>query len=205
MAAIQPLEKSMAVPEYPVWRLTVEQYHEMIHAGILKDGDPVELLEGWLIIKMTKNRPHSISTQNTRDAIARILPSDWYADDQEPISTEDSEPEPDISVVKGKREDYANQPPADAVALVIEVSDATLQQDRMLKLRLYARAGIPVYWIINLPDRQLEVYSDPGEVEDRATYRQSVIYQVDDTIPVVIRGQEIARLKVSDLLARTTG
>jgi Uma2 family endonuclease len=126
----------------------------------------------------------------------------WYVNAHEPVTTSDSEPEPDVTVIRGKIRDYSeHQPLAADVALVVEVSDATLQQDRTLKLRLYARAGIPVYWIINLPDRQLEVYSDPGEVEDNATYRQSMIYHPNDTVPVVINRQEIGQLKVNDLLA----
>jgi hypothetical protein len=88
------------IPTDQIWRLSVEQYHQMIRIGILTDDDRVELLEGWLVTKMPKNPPHRLSTQLTREAIARLLPPEWYVDDQEPITTEDSEPEPDISVLR---------------------------------------------------------------------------------------------------------
>jgi Uma2 family endonuclease len=192
-----PIEQSLIVPDYPIFRLTVEQYHEMIQSGILTEDDPVEFLEGWLVTKMPKNRSHSLATRSTRKALERIVPSGWYVESQEPISTADSEPEPDIIVVRGNPEDYPDSHPAPSyVALVVEVSDATLQRDRTLKLRVYANARITTYWILNLQERQLEVYSDPSE----STYRQRDIYRDTDSVPVVIDGQETGRIAVSDLL-----
>ena len=87
----------MVVPTDPIWRLSVEQYHQMIASGILTDDDPVELLEGLLVAKMPKNPRHRLSTQLTREAIARLLPIGWYVEDQEPLTILDSEPEPDIT------------------------------------------------------------------------------------------------------------
>jgi Uma2 family endonuclease len=191
------LEESLVVPEYPIWRLTVEKYHEMIQSSILTEDDPIELLEGWLVTKMSKNRPHSISTQRTREALARIVPSGWYVDDQEPITTADSEPEPDVLVVRGSREDYPDRHPSpEDIALVIEVADATLQRDRTLKLRVYANARITAYWILNLPERQVEAYANPSE----AAYRQRIVYRESDTVPVIIGSQEVGRIPVRDLL-----
>jgi len=118
------------------------------------------------------------------------------------MTTADSEPEPDVLVIQGNLRDYTErQPLAEEVALVVEVSDATLQRDRTLKLRVYAQARIPIYWILNLQDRQLEIHSDPGEADGKVTYRQTAIYHDSYDAPLVIGGQEIARLKVSDLLA----
>ena len=157
MAVTPPLENSLVVPDDPIYRITVAQYHEMIHSGILTDDDPVELLEGWLVTKMSKNRRHSLATRFTREALESIIPQGWYVDSQEPITTMDSEPEPDVVVVRGNPRDYIERHPAPAeVALVVEVSDATLQRDRTLKLRVYASAGIPAYWILNLQENQLE-------------------------------------------------
>jgi len=67
-----------AAPTEPVWRLSVDQYHEMIRAGILMSGDPVELLEGWLIEKMTKNPPHTLATRFIREALERVAPVGWF-------------------------------------------------------------------------------------------------------------------------------
>lgn len=104
------LEKSLIVPDNPIWRLTVEQYHQMIDAGILTEDDSVELLEGWLITKMPKKPSHSVATELTQDALMTVLPAGWFIKVQEPITTADSEPEPDIMVVRGVRRDYTDHP-----------------------------------------------------------------------------------------------
>src|SRR6476469_4194244 len=90
-----PSHVGAAVPTEPIFRLTVAQYHEMIRRGILAADDPIELLEGWLITKMSKNPPHRIATKKLLRALERLIPSGWYVDSQEPITTIDSEPEPD--------------------------------------------------------------------------------------------------------------
>lgn len=191
----------VAVPTDPIWRLSVEQYHQMIESGILTDDDPVELLEGWLVTKMPKNPPHRLSTQLTREAIARLLPADYYVEDQEPITILDSEPEPDISVVRGQRRDYSNRhPSAEDVALVIEVSDTTLQRDRTIKKQVYARANVVEYWIINLPERQIEVHTIPSGDTENTDYQQRTIYKLDDTIPLILIGQAVGEIQVSEIL-----
>lgn len=190
----------IAVPKEPIWRLTVHQYHEMIRSGILTDDDPVELLEGWLVLKMPKNPPHRIATQTTREALATVVPPGWYVDDQEPITTKDSEPEPDVVIVQGNRRDYSNRHPyADEVALVVEVADTTLQRDRTSKKRLYARAGIAIYWIINLPERKIEVYTKPLSNAEVPDYQEQQDFFLDDSIPVIIHNQIIAEISVQTL------
>jgi Uma2 family endonuclease len=193
---LQPLA---AVPTEPVWRFSVEQYHQMVRLGILGDDDPVELLEGWLVYKMPKNPPHRATTKLTRNALEAIISEDWYVDTQEPVTLIDSEPEPDVVIVRGNTRDYLDRHPgAQDIALVIEVSDTTLERDRTSKKRLYARAGIPVYWIINLPEQQIEVYSEP--VIEEVIYQRRQDYALSDRIPVAIAGQIIGHLSVGDLL-----
>ncbi len=202
MVVSSPPEKSMIVPSDPIWRLSVDQYHDMINAGILTEDDPVELLEGWLVTKVSQKPQHSLVTQHTRDVLARILPDGWFINIQAPITTTDSEPEPDVTVVRGSRFDYAKRHPyPEDIALLVEVSDATLQRDRTLKQRIYANARIVIYWILNLPERQLEVYTEPIGTDTQAHYQQRTIYREADHVPVVIGGQEVAQLVVRDLLA----
>lgn len=185
----------------PIWRLSIGQYHQMIQAGILTDDDPVELLEGWLITKMPKNPPHRLITQLTREALAQLLPSGWYVDAQEPITTEDSEPEPDVVIVCGNRRQYRDRhPQAHEVGVVIEVSDATLQRDRTLKKRIYARAGIPFHWIINLSENKIEMYSMPSGLTASPNYQHRQDYGLDDEVPLILDDQELGRLFVRDLL-----
>lgn len=191
----------VAVPSDPIWRLSVEQYHQMIENGILTDDDPVELLEGWLVTKMPKNPSYRLSTQLTREFLARLLPEGWYVEDQEPITILDSEPEPDISIVRGQRRDYADHhPSAEDVALVIEVSDTTLQRDRTIKKQIYARANLVAYWIINIAEQQIEVYTLPSGDVEHADYQHRMIYTPGDTIPLVLNEQLIGELQASDIL-----
>lgn len=189
-------------PALPIWRLSVPQYHSMIDAGILTEDDPVELLEGWLVTKMPKNPPHRLSTQLTREALAYLLPVGWYVDAQEPMTLSDSEPEPDVMVVRGQRRDYAERHPGPGdLALVVEVADATLQRDRTIKKQLYSRAGIPTYWLIDLINRQLDVYTEPFVAGEQADYRRIEHYQrLEDRVPVWIAGQEVGHLTLRDLL-----
>lgn len=126
-SAFPTIEKRAAVPLDLIWRLSVAQYHQMIRSGILTDDDPVELLEGWLVLKMPKNPPHRAATRLMQDALARVVPVGWYVDAQEPITLEDSEPEPDVMIVRGETREYRDRHPGPRdVGAVIEISDTTL-------------------------------------------------------------------------------
>ena len=193
--------KPLAVPTDPIWRLSVDQYHIMIDAGVLTDDDPVELLDGWLVTKMPKNPSHRIATRLTREALSHIVPSGWYVDAQEPITTMDSEPEPDVVVIRGDTRQYADRHPGPGdVALVVEVADATLKRDQETKKRLYAAAGIPIYWIVNLIENRCEVYTTPSGPVEQPDYRQRMDYGLSDTVPVMIEGIEVAQIQVCELL-----
>ncbi len=184
-----------------VFRLSVDQYHEMMRVGILTEDDRIELLEGILVPKMSKNPPHRVATLLVRSALERWVPAGWYVDAQEPVTTSDSEPEPDIYVVRGQTRDYLDRHPGpEDVGLVVEVADTTLLRDRGTKKRVYANARIPVYWIVNLVDRQAEVYTDPTGAGETADYVNRNDYGADAEVPVVLDGKEIGRLPVRELL-----
>jgi Uma2 family endonuclease len=196
-----PAADDGAVPTEPIYRLSVAQYHAMAEHGILDEDDPVELLEGWLVQKMTKYRPHSLTTALVRRALERLLPDGWYVDSQEPVTTAESEPEPDVSIVRGEPRDFRDrQPGPENVALIVEVADSSLRRDRGTKKRIYARAGIPVYWITNLIESRFEVYTDPTGPAEQPDYRQQQEYGPADEIPVVLDGNEVGRLPVRELL-----
>ena len=80
------------VPDEPIMRFTVDQYHEMIDKGILTDDDPIELLEGWLVTKISKKPRHSLVTQLAKEVLDRFLRAGWFVDAQEPITMATSEP-----------------------------------------------------------------------------------------------------------------
>ena len=188
-------------PEAPIWRLTVEQYHRMIDAAILTDGDPVELLEGWLVEKMTKYPSHTLARELVEEALGRLTRAGWFIRSQEPITTIDSEPEPDLFVVRGERRDYRRRHPRpDEVALVVEVADSSLRTDRTLKKRVYARAGIVSYWILNIVERQLEAHTDPTGPADKPDYRHRQVHKAGEEVPVVLDGEQVGSIAVSELL-----
>jgi Uma2 family endonuclease len=197
----QRISASLVVPDSPIWRLSIAQYHQMVQSGILTDDDPVELLEGWLVTKVPKNPPHRLARQLMREALADLVPAGWYVDAQEPITTTDSEPEPDVVIVRGDRRDYRNRHPGpEDVALVVEVSDTTLQRDRTTKQRLYAAAGIATYWIVNLVDGQIEVYTEPGGPADIPHYARRDDYQREATLTLTLDGQAVGALAVAAVI-----
>src|SRR4051812_3928187 len=103
-----------AQPEEPVFRLTVEQYHSMIDAGVLDEDDPVELVEGILLQKTPKKPKHRLSLRKLSKALDPILPPGFFVLLQEPITLGDGEPEPDATVVRGEDDDYADRHPGPA-------------------------------------------------------------------------------------------
>jgi Uma2 family endonuclease len=201
--AMPDLRANGFFPATALYRLSVEQYHDMIRKGILKDGDPVELVEGILVMKMTKNPPHRFATQTLRDLLPGLVPPGWFVDDQEPVTTQDSEPEPDVAVIRGERRMYLEQgrhPGPSDTALVIEVAESSLHIDETVMLRAYARAGVPVYWLVNLIERRVQVYTDPTGPVDEPMYRTHQDYGETDEVPVRLDGHEVGRISVRDLL-----
>jgi Uma2 family endonuclease len=172
----------------------------MIQLGILEEHDRVQLLEGWIVEKMTHNPPHDTAVDLAHAVISVVLPDGWRVRVQSAITTRDSEPEPDIAVVRGLARRYARAHPGPRdIGMLVEVADASLQDDRTVQARIYARARLPVYWSINLIDRCVEVYSKPkgGRAPCYGT-RQD--YFPSDSIPLILEGKEVALIAVDDLL-----
>jgi Uma2 family endonuclease len=142
------------------WRRV--EYERLVDLGAFEDGEPVELIGGQLIVAEPKGSEHATGVEMASDALRAALPAGWIVRGQNPISLDDeSAPEPDIAVVRGSLADYRHAHPA-RPALIIEVAETSLGFDRVEKGSLYARAGIADYWVVNLVDRVLEVYRDPG-------------------------------------------
>jgi Uma2 family endonuclease len=190
-----------AVPSDPIFRLSVEQYHAMIKSGILTSADRVELVEGWLIPKMSQNPPHSVAAELAAEKIRMLGLNGWCIRSEKPISLDDSEPEPDVAIARGSIRDYIGRHPSSMqLGLVIEVSDTTLDQDRGVKQRVYARAGIPFYWIINLAQRQIEVYAHPSGLTDHPAYANRHVHGPDAEVPIILDGRHVASIVAADLL-----
>ena len=138
------------------------EYERLVDLGAFEDGEPVEFIGGQLIVAEPKGSPHATAVGMADDALRMALPSGWIVRVQDPLALDDeSAPEPDIAVVRGSRADYRHAHPA-RPALIIEIAESSLVFDRTEKGSLYARAGIVDYWVVNLVDRVLEVYRDPG-------------------------------------------
>ncbi len=188
--------------EGPVFPLTVGQYHELMDAGILASSDPVELLEGVLVQKMSIKPAHARTVGPARDLLKPLRPDGWRYRADQPVSLGDGEPEPDGGIARGRSPDnFRYHPPAAEVVLVIEVADATLARDRGIKRRSYARAGIPVYWLINLIDCQVEVYADPDPAAvPEPTYRRRDVYAGGAAVPLAVPGREPSSIPAALLL-----
>lgn len=202
MSAIQTQVPRGVHTSEAVFSISVERYHEMIDRGILTPDDPVELLEGVLVFKMPKKPFHRISTEKVREMLRHAVGNGWSVMSQEPVTLADGEPEPDAQVYRGVTTDYVDRHPGSGdVAIVVEVAESSLSRDRGIKLRSYARAGIPVYWIVNLIDRVVEVYTDPDPLaEPEPTYRNVTTFKPGDAVPVVVAGQNVGSINVSDIL-----
>ena len=181
-----------------LYRLTVEQYEAMVDSGIFTGRDKVQLINGYLVAKMTQNTPHATADDLCGDLLNCVIPPGWYVRVAKPIRlpAESSELEPDRCVVRGSIRDYSAQHPGPAdLALVVQVADSSLDDDRM-QADIYGRAGIPVYWIINLIDRQVEVYSNPGP----SGYQLLEVFVPPHVLTVMIDGVEVGEIPVAEIL-----
>lgn len=137
------------------------EYDRLVDLGVFHN-EPVELIGGQLIVAEPQGTRHMTAVGMADDALRAVLPAGWIVRAQGPVALDDdSEPEPDLVIVRGTRADYRDAHPV-RPALAIEVADSSLLFDREHKGSLYARAGVQDYWIVNLVDRVLEVYREPA-------------------------------------------
>ncbi|MEL6675894.1 MAG: Uma2 family endonuclease [Bacteroidota bacterium] len=162
--------------------ISVKDYYLMAEVGILDGESKVELLRGEIIHMSPIGSQHALCVNKLNAHLLPLLQTSTFLSIQNPVQLGDySQPEPDILLVKGQMEDYADRHPrAQDILLLIEVSDTTLEKDRLIKLPIYAEAGIPEVWIMNLPENQIEVYSLP----QGQTYRQQSSYSGKTPIPI---------------------
>jgi len=143
-------------------RWTREMYYRAIDSGVLNEDDRVELIGGELVEQMAPQKStHSWAVSAAEKQLERIFDDRYWVRVQMPLSLgQDSDPEPDVSVVAGHMNEFKSHHPTSAV-LVVEVSDASLAYDRRFKGSLYAAAGIPEYWIVNLNELCVELFRNP--------------------------------------------
>jgi len=179
--------------------MSVERYFGLVEAGVFTDDDRVELLEGVVVAMTPSNPPHDSSVTRATFALQRAVAERAVVRPQcSLIAGRQSVLEPDVAVVPGTLRDYDARHP-DSALLVVEVADASLQQDRITKAAIYAAAGIPEYWIVNLREGVLEVMRDPDRAAAR--YRDTRRLRAGERIELAaLPGAAVA---VADLLPST--
>jgi hypothetical protein len=185
----------------PLFSISVEQLHRMQREGILTPAQPVELIDGILVRKdrsfrgegpMVHNPGHAGAVSHVHRVLdRRVEPHGCHARSQLPVTLDEgNEPEPDVKVVDGDAATYWVRHPTPAdVRLAVEVSHSSLEYDRTVKLLLFATAGIPRYWIINLVDHQIEAFWSP--VPDQGIYAEHAAYTSGDVLKFDLPSGEV--------------
>ena len=185
-------------PRAQIHRFTVDQYHTLIAKGILTTADRVELLEGYVVQKWPNDPPHDGTLQLVEDAVRRFPTTGLCGRVKMAVTLAQSEPEPDFVLARGSVGSYLTHHPAAAdVVLLVEVATASVATDREFKLPIYAAAGVAVYWIVNVVERQIEVFEAPSG----DAYAKSKIFRPGDTVPISVDGVAVGTIPVVELLA----
>jgi Uma2 family endonuclease len=180
-------------------RFSVAKYQYLTRLGVFTEDDNVELVEGYVVLKMARNPPHCNSLQRLMNWLVRLGLPGWMVRILMAVTLADSEPEPDAVLARGDENSFAQHHPGPAdIGLVFEVADSSLAFDRTDKARAYARANLPVYWIINVVDRQ--VYTDPRPADPVPAYAARTDYRAGDSVPLLLDGRVVAQVPVNDLL-----
>jgi len=191
----QPIASSATPSIVPSYRMTADEF-DRVSEGLNK---PAELIDGQLVERPDMNPEHAVVTELLRQFLDAILKgTGWYAREEKPVRADEyNERLPDISVVPGTPRDYFKQHPKPGIAaLLVEVSWSTLAYDRGEKRDLYAAQAVPVYWIVDVKARKVEVYTGPGA----DGYSACVTYKPGESVPVMIDGAEVGWISVADIL-----
>jgi len=192
----------MATHERKTRRWSRIEYERLIDLGVFQPGDPIELIGGELMVAEPQGAPHYTAIRKTARALERVFGPAWEVRTQGPMGLdEESEPEPDVAVVTGEPQDYRRAHPSRA-DLIVEVSESSLAFDRGHKGSVYARAGMPDYWIVNLVDRVLEVYREPAPdaaAPFGARYARREVFDLSEQVSPLAAPH--ASIQVRDLFA----
>lgn len=182
---------------------SVDEYHRLADLEILRSDERVELLEGIIAVMSPIGPRHSTTVELIYRLFLKLLPIGWDVSMQRDLLLSHSVPQPDLCVLRGCLKDYFDHKPQAADSgLLIEVAESTLDKDRELKQRLYAAAGIPEYWIVNLLERKLEVYRRPvaASGEQPARYETVETLGPEAVANVVLDGVQVGSINVRDIL-----
>ncbi|GBC97118.1 hypothetical protein HRbin16_02938 [bacterium HR16] len=181
-------------------KFTLDEYHRLVQQGFF-DGERVELIDGEIVCMAPTGPEHSSTKSRALMTLLRLSGEGWHVRIDDPLALGEHEPVPDVAIVPGSPDDYRTAHPSTAL-LVIEIADTSLEYDRTVKMSLYASAGIPEYWIVNLVERRLEVYREPSapapETLFNALYRSLRLYRPEESISPLFAPE--MNLKVEELI-----
>jgi Uma2 family endonuclease len=196
----QPPAETISSPVERPYLFSVDDFYRMVDLDFFPDDVRVGLWEGQVYEEMGKKHPHSLSWAKLNSALGQILPRGWslWAECSIAISLNKA-PMPDMLILRGDLDDFEDRRPVAAdVSLLVELADSSLKIDTGAKLVAYAQAGISVYWVINLREKVIYVYSDPIPTEGR--YATSTAIGRDGMVPLILDGVQVALIAASDLL-----
>jgi Uma2 family endonuclease len=196
----RPSVESPSSPEGNPYLFSVDDFYRMVDLDFFPDDARVGLWEGRVYEEMAKKQAHSFSWARLNAALLPILPHGWslWAECWIAISP-DKVPLPDMVILRGDLEAYRKRRPlAEDVGLLIELADTSLKIDTGTKLKAYARAGIPAYWVFNLKEDVIYIYTDPVPSEDR--YASMTTIGREGSIPFVLDGTQVAMIPASSVL-----
>ena len=194
-----PIEATPSSEETP-YLISTDEFYRMLESEVFPEEARVGLWNGWIYEKMSKTQAHAVASINATMTLARALPPGWCLSGENPFTvSQNKAPLPDLIVLRGKGNDYRQRRPGAAdVGLVIEFSLTSLKLDIGAKLDAYARAGVVAYWVFNLKDNVIHVYTDP--IPSAGRYASVATVAPGESIPFTLDGVPVGPIAASDLL-----
>ena len=199
--AASPLAPAADMP----YDLTIDLFSRMVDSGLIPADRRVFLLHGRLYEKMAKTRAHAYVGAAINMALVPRLPAGWGLWPESTIVLDPSNaPLPDFAVIRGADPLHfatADRYPGPGdVGLLIEVAVTSLRDDLTTGLERYARAGIPAYWVVDVPGRRILVHTEPRVIDGNGEYARVETYRPGQSLPLVLDGHEAARIRFDALL-----
>jgi Uma2 family endonuclease len=193
-----------ALPEFPPHQMTIERYQRMVEAGVYGKDDRTFLWNGKLVEHLPKSLSSEFASMSLLERLIKIVPDGWHVGYRLSLAVGlDSMPEPDLLVVRGEPEDFLHRSrKSPDVAILIEISDSGLSQDLnvLVKQPAYAADAVPVYWIVDLPNRSVMIFSGPSGPTEKPSYKWDGWHGPDDVIAINLDGREVGRISVKEIL-----
>lgn len=200
--ATEPLASSVSTSDEP-FDLTVDLFSRMVELGLIPRERRVYLENGRLYEKMAKSKPHGYVGAALDRALNRRLPEDWCVWPESTVVLDPrTAPLPDFSVIRGANplEFGDRYPDPRDIGLLVEIAVSSLRKDLGPALEKYARAGIPAYWVMDVPGRRILTFSEPRIEDGGGIYSRAETYQAGQSLPLILDGQEVAMIPFDELL-----